>query len=43
MPVATQPTALIASEACQRGSRSRRWWTTMPAWLSVNPVNTPKA
>ena len=22
---------------------SRKWWTTMPAWLSVNPVNTPNA
>ena len=42
-PVAAQPTALTTIEARQPGSRSRRWCTTMPAWLSVNPVNTPKA
>ena len=41
--VATQPTALIASDARQRPSLYLRWWTTMPAWLSVNPVNTPNA
>ena len=43
VPVATAPTALIASDAFHRGSRSRRWCLTMPAWLSVNPVNTPNA
>ena len=43
MPVATQPTALMASDARQRPSRSRRWWMTIPAWLSVKPVNTPNA
>ena len=43
MPVATQPTPLITAETRHRGSRNRKWWTTMPAWLSVNPVNTPNA
>ena len=42
-PVATQPTPLIAADARQCGSRSRKWWTTIPAWLSVKPVNTPNA
>ena len=43
-PVATQPTPLIdRADAASRGSRSRQWCTTMPAWLSVNPVNTPNA
>ena len=26
-----------------RSSRRRWWWRTMPAWLSVNEVNTPTA
>ena len=43
MPVATQPTALIANDGRHRRPRRRRWWTTIPAWLSVKPVNTPKA
>ena len=29
--------------AASRGSFSVRWWRTMPAWLSVKPVNTPNA
>ena len=43
VPVATHPTPLIAADARHRGSRKRRWWMTIPAWLSVNPVNTPNA
>ena len=42
-PVATQPTPLTTADARHRGSRNRKWWTTIPAWLSVNPVNTPNA
>ena len=42
-PVQTAPTPLITADDLQRGSRSRKWWATIPAWLSVNPVNTPKA
>ena len=43
MPVVTAPTALITERARQRGSRCLQWCTTMPAWLSVKPVNTPTA
>ena len=43
MPVATQPTPLTTAEGRHRGSRNRKWCTTMPAWLSVKPVNTPNA
>ncbi len=41
--VAAHPMALIVNDARHRGSRSRRWCTTIPAWLRVNPVNTPNA
>ena len=42
-PVAMQPTTLMTRPRCQFGSRRRRWWRTMPAWLRVKPVNTPTA
>ena len=42
-PVVTAPTALIARLSRQRGSFSLMWCITMPAWLSVKPVNTPNA
>ena len=32
-----------SADARHRGSRNRKWCTTMPAWLRVNPVKTPKA
>ena len=43
MPVAIAPTKLTVIRACQPGSRCRRWYRTMPDWLSVKPVNTPTA
>ena len=43
IPVSTVPRQLIDAPTFQRGSRSRKWWTTIPAWLNVKPVNTPKA
>ena len=43
MTVVTAPIALITMPTRQFGSWRRRWWRTMPAWLSVKPVNTPKA
>ena len=43
IPVAIAPTTLIARPSRQPGSRSRQWWTTIPDWESVNPVNTPTA
>ena len=43
MKVATAPTALMVRPACQWGSRRRQWWTTIPVWERVNPVNTPMA
>ena len=43
VPVATHPTPLITAESRHRGSRKRKWCTTIPAWLNVNPVNTPMA
>ena len=42
-PVHSAPKPLITVDSFQRGSRSRKWWATIPAWLNVNPVNTPKA
>ena len=42
-PVVTAPTPLITMLSFHRGSRCLRWWRTMPVWLRVNPVNTPKA
>ena len=42
-PVVNAPMALMVRLRFHRGSRRRRWWMTMPVWLSVNPVNTPKA
>ena len=41
--VATAPTALITTPRCQFGSRSFRWWRTMPVCDSVNDMNTPTA
>jgi hypothetical protein len=41
--VVTAPMVLMAIPHCQRGSRCRRWWRTMPDWLRVKPVNTPTA
>ena len=41
--VATAPMALITMLIFHRGSRSRRWWRTIPVWLNVKPVNTPSA
>ncbi len=43
MPVAVAPTALITVPRFHAGSRSLRWWITMPACDSVNDVNTPTA
>ena len=43
MPVATAPTALITMLRFHAGSRSRRWWITIPVCDSVNDVNTPTA
>ena len=42
-PVARHPTPLIRAEPRHRPSLWRKWCTTIPAWLRVNPVNTPNA
>ena len=42
-PVAKAPTALMTAPSCQPRSRRRQWWTTIPVWERVNPVNTPTA
>ena len=34
---------LMTSPSCQPGSLRRRWCLAMPAWDSVNEVNTPMA
>ena len=43
MKVTTAPTPLMAMPDFQPGSRLRRWWRAIPAWLSVKLVNTPIA
>ena len=42
-PVVKLPTPLMTALARQFGSFRRKWCRTMPAWLRVNPVNTPNA
>jgi hypothetical protein len=43
IPVAMQPTRLMASRCCQPRSRVRSQCRIMPAWLMVKSMKTPTA